>query len=72
MLTTFSHTSNTHFHAATEYSYRLRALNGVGYGPYSDISSFLTDDIPKAMTAPLLTSVKYNEIKIYWASMTDY
>jgi hypothetical protein len=61
-LLTFTH--STIFTPNILIYYRLRAKNRVGFGPYSESISVLTDTIPNAMTAPSTVSVKYNEIRL--------
>ena len=44
--TSFVHTCATHFHPASNYEYRICAINGVGFGACSNSILVLTDDIP--------------------------
>lgn len=67
--------TNSSFTINTVYHIRIAAINGVGLGPYSDILSITTDNVPTRMNAPventniLLTNA--NQITIDWAYITD-
>lgn len=47
-----SHTTSTFFSEGKNFDYRVRAINGVGYGPYSDTLTIMTPTRPTFMNAP--------------------
>ena len=50
----------------------MRARNGVGFGPYSDVTSITSDRTPLKMAVPTLVSVQAKEIEISWTILTDF
>lgn len=70
MVTSFNHT--TTFGNGVTVNYRTRAMNGVGYGPYSSIFTWVTDSVPLFMNPPVIATsdILYNQITITWTAIT--
>lgn len=49
----------------------MRALNGVGWGPYSANTSVTADSIPGVMTAPVLGAIHPYNATINWVDLTS-
>lgn len=50
----------------------MKAMNGVGYGPYSDVVSIVSDRTPLQMLPPTSGTVTCKSIELNWLSVTDY
>ncbi len=70
--TTYSHRISSRFFPNTEFAYRVRAKNGVGYGVYSTDTYVLTDNVPDPMAAPTLVIVRNNYVDIKWSEVLDF
>lgn len=70
-LTTFTHTIGSHFHANSNFRYRICGKNNVGLGACSAELVVLTDDIPSKMSTLSSVSVDYNKIVVSWSVITD-
>ena len=65
-------TTPTAFVNNTVFQYRCFAMNGVGSGAYSTITSITTLGTPARMNAPTLSgTVYYNSITITWLPITS-
>lgn len=67
----FPHPRATLFPPGQNVNYRVRAKNGVGFGPYSAVLPVLTDTIPVAMTPPSALAADINPywIKLSWSPL---
>ena len=72
LIYTFNHTSSEPFKSGITISYRLIALNGVGYGAYSELKLIDADTVPLRMNAPTEVSTDYNQIQIRWDPISDW
>ena len=54
----------------TNFNFKVRALNDVGYGPYGTAVA-LTCNYPQSMTSLTLFGVWYNQISLNWTSITS-
>jgi hypothetical protein len=62
----------TNFPAATTYSYRVRAKNGVDYSSvYSTVVTCLTPTTPSGMNTPTKGAVNPKSIVLNWSELTD-
>lgn len=69
----FTHSSGTNsFANNTVFRYRLKAMNGVGYGPYSDELSVTSDRTPLQMAVPTHGTVTPSSIIVNWVLLTLY
>lgn len=66
----FNHTNPTGFPSYTMIYYKLRSKNGIGYGVFSTVLSFMTDSIPFRMKTPITVYINYNAISISWDPIT--
>ncbi|MBD2700809.1 fibronectin type III domain-containing protein [Spirosoma sp. BT702] len=56
----------------SRYYYRLRAVNGGGPGPYSNVADATTPDTPPAAPARLTaTAVTFSQINLQWADLSN-
>ena len=66
----YTHTSLTAYPQNVNFNYRVRPMNGVGYGPYSTAVTAVTCSIPLSMVSPSLFGVYYNQISLNWTDIT--
>lgn len=62
----------TTFGNGVTISYRTRAQNGVGWGPYSTVYTIVTDSVPLFMNPPVIAqaNILFNSITITWSPIT--
>ena len=66
----YTHISTTILNPNKNFNYRVRPLNGVGWGPYSTVVVATTCNYPTFMSQPTLIGVWYNKISLNWTSET--
>ncbi|MGD0059239.1 MAG: fibronectin type III domain-containing protein [Verrucomicrobiia bacterium] len=61
--------SDVNLPMGTTYWYRIRAYNGGGYSPYSNLASAETFYLPPAPTSLIATSTPYGDITLFWVNV---
>ena len=72
MTLSFNLTKATPFASAIPIQFRAYAVNGVGFGVYSSITTITTDSVPLFMFPATLTSITYNTIILAWPGTTTW
>ena len=54
LLYSFNATTSTPFGSGVTINFRLRAMNGVGFGAYSTSLAVITDKVPQFMNQPIV------------------
>jgi hypothetical protein len=67
----YNHTVTTKFLPGNYNNYRVRAMNGVGWGPYSDTLNVLTPIAPTFMNLPTAVSIDPKAIVISWTPLDN-
>lgn len=69
---TYTHTSATNFMASTNYQFRIRPKNGVGYSSSTSTTlSVLSDGVPNDMYTPTVGLVSPLSIVVNWVELLD-
>ena len=67
---TYTLSSGTFVGLSNQY-FRMRALNGAGWGPYSATTTVVADSIPGVMTTPTLGAIHPYNATINWTNLTS-
>jgi len=72
LYTTYTHTSASNFQASTQFFFRVRPKNSIGYSQTASTDvELLSDGVPNGMTAPYAGAVTPTSIEVKWDSLTD-